>query len=179
MTLELRLYENPQMITTVKPGQIIEALPGTKATHTVYSQKDPIQDNPTNVFGYVRGMSREDYITIKQGDMVVERILPFGGYHDAEIALTNRPLQFWGPDNIETYLVIGELQLLPEEKLEDQFHPQLIADSVTLSTDKREVVRDQLLAFIASRKRKEYVFQTPSGDSYSLNEIVLSLREKR
>lgn len=177
--VELKLYERPGLATDVKPGQILEALPQTEATQT-YLFSEPLTEFPTNVFGVVRGILKRDYYEDKiQGDTLVERVVPFGGKHLDTVNAKNNALRIWTPEDRGIYFVVGELTDIAPTGYKDVFSQNLTRGSVTLSPEQVDIVRDALLQFMSTRARKDYVFQSPEGNTYSLNDILFSLREKK
>jgi len=173
---ELIIYKNPGLVTDVKPGHVIEALPGSEATSTIW-RSEPSFNSPTNVFGYVRGNLREAYLTHKQGTTLVESIVPFGGRHMSEETFRTQELESWGANNIETYLLIGELKGVEPIDYDSKFNPVMMDDSVRLSPEQVDIVREQILNFLKERGNKDYVVNTPDGQSFPLSEIVLTLEE--
>jgi hypothetical protein len=178
MSVELTLYEKPELVTGVRPGQILEALPGAEATQAIFLQ-DPIQHSPTNVFGYVRGVLRTSHrLYGDQGTTLVERLVPFGELYMSEKIHTNGRLSAWCPEDSAVYFAIGELADMQQSVYEEKFPIDFMGESVTLSPEQIDTARDQLLRFMGERGQKDYVFLSPGGSEYSLKEIVFSLQEK-
>ncbi|MFC1705110.1 hypothetical protein ACFLZ6_02170, partial [Nanoarchaeota archaeon] len=90
----------------------------------------------------------------------------------------NDPVQTWGKDGIEAYFVIGELKGAGQTG-KDCYSGALTMDSVTLSELQRDMIRDKILEYMGERGKKDYVFQTPDGATFSLNEVLVSLRERK
>lgn len=179
MGIELNIYETPKLITDVKAGQILEALPGAVAT-AVKEESKPTKSSPTNVFGYVRGMLLDDITgpnrTYVQGDVLVERIVPQGvGYVYCIAGLSE-----WAPKKNQVYMAIGELgnigNIIPNSG--DIFYNLLETKAVILPGSENEYLKERLLGFSRRRGQKDYVFESPDGHTYSLRDVLLFLKEK-
>ncbi len=171
MTVELRFYDSPKLVTSVEPGQVVEALPGADATAIV---RNVINSSPTNVFGYVRGfLARPHYLSQTPGRTLVERLVPKGKPSSREPVNVGRE---WSPGLGTIYCVVGKLVGFEPTEYDDEFSKYLNDASVTLSPSQAEVVRDQLIHFAGTREGKDYFFETPGGEKFPLRDIVLSLR---
>ena len=182
MNINLKLYDNPKLTREVEPGQLIEALPNSYATQTILGDCDSIDYSPTGVIGYIIG-TRKNYETIHYRDqivtggidgVVVERLTNVGkGYRGA---IGN--LVFWGPDSdyTQVYCVIGEIEGTTQP-VKDELTEILEDGYVLLSEEEKEQIQTEIRDLMRKRLKRDYVFATPDGQKFRLNEIVLKLEE--
>ncbi len=175
MSYELKLYENARLVTEVKPGMILEAMVKSEATAIPFTNEYITDNNPTGIFGYVRGMLRKSQIAyFSEGDILVHRI-NFPLNHIPKLK-NHKLIDFSTPQKEGFYFVVGEINNLTIES--DVYSIDLVSDNLLSETD-RELLKIELLEFSNRRKQKEYIFKTPDGNTYTLDEILFSLEEKR
>ncbi|MBT4446347.1 hypothetical protein HOA92_06335 [archaeon] len=189
MTVKLNLYDQARLVSEVKPGQVLEAMPGSLATRVTWGS-DPSQKNPSGVLGYVRGDLRVMTGTLEQGSTVVSRLLPFGEGYLEQRVFRELDLTCWSFEN-PVYLAIGELanvehfidvgcvttddvDLLDADKISEVMR----SGYISLPDIQVDILRDQMLDYVKMQARKDYEFVTPSGESFSLSQILASLRER-
>jgi len=203
MSRELMIYENPVLTTEVNPGQVLEALPGSRATlkslHTPGGvEYHPNWDSPTNIFGYVRGVTEREerpgsYVA---GSTLVKMVL--NEYADPPIfGNSSLLLDYFAQDEKNVYLAVGEIHAIDrktasaeprrrgrpkqlEETKSDKDARLLGEDSITLTPEELEQLKMDLQKLVTFRREgppKDYVFETLDGTQYKLPEILLSLKE--
>ena len=198
MVINVEIYDNAQLTTKPKPGQILEALPNSPVLATITSPT-PITEGHTGFFGYVCGRLNGDvhiekyrldrieefrnpankqhfnFFMRKEGATLVERLIPF----DEEAGVPIHELSWWNSRlNEDVYLAIGEIVDASDYCVKDELSENLESGSVLLSVESADEVRAALRDFIQERGKKDYVFVAPTGEEYLLDEILLSLREK-
>jgi len=163
--VDIKIYDNPKLVERVEPGHILEALPGANETKT--------EESPSNVFGYVNG--RRDTANFKTipsyGDLIMaQRIIPVGidGSNVAE-RLCN-----WTTDKSLQYLVIGEILNHTYGFVASSI---FTGDGLVLNDIDLGDLRNRLIDFSIDRGSMDYVFTTPSGEKFSLSEIILNLQQ--
>ncbi len=191
MGIELKLYERAVMSVKedLKPGQVLEALPGADATLGSLYAPSPahrlIAESPTNVFGYVRGfIQRHAIYNPALGTGIVEML--FHPFAERCTYQWHGLLQYWTAGASNVFLVVGEIARTKGRidarssgiKVSCGYVELLSGDSVMLNQQEFDALHWQAAAVFAERKRNDYFFVAPKGRAYSLQEILLSLVEK-
>jgi len=194
MLSPVTFYESPVLtpVHEIKPGHLIEALPGTRATMLRLDTKELTTTSPTGFIGYVRGECKSYFAEysddfkayfagLSVGDFAIEKIVPLIGPRGGVPSSHIYSLRNWAPEGTNAYLVLGEVNALSASKLhhiEDELTECLYGRGVVLLPEQLEVVRMELYRFVRERKGKNIVFNAPDGAQYPLEEIVLSLGQK-
>jgi len=177
MTIDLKLYDGPRILplTDLNPGHILEA-PGGAGIESRRSRR--------NCFGYVRGsVARAVPRKYNPGEILVEDVFPrreeFS--HEGNVYLDNvfqsGGWKFPKKPN-ELFLVIGELSNPNEANGSDRYSQFLASDAVTLSEEQRIPVIEQLINYSHKKDSGVYVFKTPDGQEFGLNELIGGLKQK-
>jgi hypothetical protein len=154
--IALRIFETPELTMDLRPGYVIEALPGALVTHTRMGY-GRIYEAPTGVIGCVRGALTEDRIFAfsRMGETLVERLIPYGAPHMSDEYDTNTSHRNWCTKKDKRCLVIGELVQIPSIGYTDEFSRSLSSGSLTLPPVYVDSLRKQLLAYVQEHGEKE------------------------
>jgi hypothetical protein len=154
--IALRMYETPELTVDLRPGHIIEALPGALVTHTIMGY-GRVYESPTNVIGCVRGMLNENrlFAFCRLGETLVERLMPNGAPHMSDEYDMNTSHRNWSTRAAGGCRVIGELLYPSSIGYTDDFSGSLSRGSLTLPPAYVDSLRKQLLAYVKERGEKE------------------------
>lgn len=171
--MNITLYEKASLrnLRDVNQGEIIEAIPGSRAT-TPYKGK-PSSKSPSSIFGYVFGISKVNTPLCSIGDTLIQRII------SPDVITEFIPLTYWGLAKKEVYLVLGKVEDIDNRDISQNtrimklFNPGFkMLNSQGISS-----LRDRLIEHISKRGKRDYFFKTPDKKKYSLKDILLSLEE--
>lgn len=133
MSVELKIYERPELVTRVKPGHVLEALPDSVVTEAKTHGTPCRLPDPTGVFGYVRGHLEGKSLYYNQGTTLAELLIP----SPVSFPVTN--IEMWSSRrNKGTYLVVGELVHLDLAAGHDEYADLLEPGSVSLGEEQTQ-----------------------------------------
>ena len=182
--IELTFLEQPKLTTyhNIKPGDVIEALPGASITSKDYGPFVPpnqTMDDPTNVFGCVLGFTRSN-TTDRSEDpaLLIPRIYPA---IQTNYFPTRKSNLLWNGKGNDLLLVIGKISGIPERYPERFEFPICELDfphCVVLFENELLSFIPELREYIARRENQKYVFKDSAGVTHSLTDILLQLQGK-
>ena len=153
MVLVLNI-DGPRAETKVRPGYVLEARVGTPATRI---NGRLIETNPTNVFGYIRGVvtSPNRYFEIRT--VLVERILPGKGTLSQRVGnLKDWAKDNWGKSDHPIPRVVGDLDL--DGGYTDGYSTLTGEGSVVLSPERIVELQKELNEWVQIRGQQEDLY---------------------
>ncbi len=182
--MPIKFYEKPLLLPEheIKPGHVIEALPGSTEEKVARIELDnklpPFEEVQIFIVGYVRGKTEQASGSTPQNTFVLERILP-----DRK-PVPASALTYWGKKDVLCYLTIGELEGIVMDSNKDAYrfstfsgakHVDLQSDACTVPLELFASLQKELFEYHTRRKGLSIVFRTPDGKRYSLKDLVIGL----